>query len=247
MQIMQNRKIARLLSLSSLAIVAVLTGCPSTNKGTSDFNFTGFSVESASKKIFVHFDKAVSGKAGDKPVANKIMVKKDSGALEAAKYKLSVESGKLVITLVDAITPSSTYTVELKAGAVKDTKGKTNTAKERTLAPNLPPPSLVANNLAFEASSKKKLKLTFTKEVEIADTSKIKVKLQAKGAGAFKDAKATIKMDSDKKIVLLTLSTDATSKDKYKVVLEAGAVRDKASQKVNHEEISSAEKAYSGS
>ena len=245
----KNRKIVRLLFLALLTIALILTACPSADSSrvdsnaadsgdggssgggavSSKFNFTGLGLDSNTKKIIAYFDKDLSDKAADKPVASRITVKKGSDTLEWGEgkdYTLSVEDGRLIITLRDNLE-SVKYTVELQAGAVKDADGGTNTAstKDFTKGSTTAPEKASTDELIFDTSNSSKLKIAFKRDVTIGDASKIKVQWKASDSEDYGAASGTAAVDPEaRKVVVFTLDTPASNGNVFKVTVKPGAV-----------------------
>ena len=258
----KNRKIARLLFLASLAIAAILTACPSTDKDgekASGFKFRAVSSNTASRNIHVYFEKdlaaAAAADAKKKKAAHpdpaKIVIKDGSTTLDKADYSLAIGSSKeLVITIGSAkFTATKEYTVEIKAGAVKDGAAKsklTNAAKTIKVTPNHAIPTLKGSDsliLKSGDSNKKTLQLVFqTNSVEIIDAKKIHVELKTTEYG---DAEVTAKklLSSDKKIIEITLKNAYSSGQTYRVTVKPGAVKDASatSKLTNFEDLVSTE------
>ena len=250
----------RYIVLATFVIVAILTACPATDKGgagssnadngggsdpVSGPSFQNLGIDVAKKKIIVFFNTEISGT----PDASRITVKKGPITLKpTTNYTLAIEQGRLVIKLTVAPKESEQYTVELQGGAVKNAKGKSNTANtssdKKTLTVGIIP--AIAGSLAFQANSDTVLTLAFNTDIEIVDKAKIKVEVQAGGTGGFTAARATSVVDTTTTTQLnLTLGTAATHGNVYKVTVEAGAIKATESNLVNAGALSSSQTTYS--
>ena len=151
---MKKKVFGRLFFLAALVIIAVLTACPvadSIGDGVAEsgpmFEKLGID-DKDKKKIIVFFNTDISGTPDD----TKITVKRNGITLGKADYDLTIEKGRLVITLQAVPGTNEQYTVELQAGAVKDANGNGSTAntssRNKTISTILP--SIVPDSLAFK-------------------------------------------------------------------------------------------------
>ena len=125
------------------------------------------------------------------PDPDKIVIKDGSTTVAKADYTPKIGANKELVIEFEAskFTETKEYTVEIKAGAVKDGTAKsklTNAAKTIKVTPNHARPTLATGlNLIKKSgdSTNKILQLKFAKNVEIIDASKIKVKFKASSVG----------------------------------------------------------------
>ena len=251
---MKSIKIARLLFLAALAIVAVLTGCPAADSGGDDKGgdsvpgptFKNLGINIAEQKIIVFFNTDIQGTHD----ASRITLKKGSITLKlTTDYTLAIEQGTLVITLKVAPKENEQYTVELQGGAVKGAKGKASTANtssnKKTLTVGIIP-AITPDSLTFKPNSDTVLTLAFNTNIEIVAPAKIRVEVQAGGTGKFTAAGATSMVDTKNKTLLeLTLGTAATHNNIYRVRVGAGAIKAKESNLANTKELSSSQTTWS--
>ena len=110
-------------------------------------------------------------------------------------------------------------------------------------------PSITENSLTFKANSKTVLTLAFNTDIEIVDKTKIRVEVKAKGAVEFsKTPVSGSRVDTTrKKLLELTLSTNAVDGNIYKVKVGTGALKAKTSNLANKKELTSGEVTYSTS
>ena len=253
---MKSIKIARLLFLAALVIVAILTACPSADSGNADKGgdsvpgptFKNLGINLAEQKIIVFFNTDISGT----PDASKITLKKGSSTLKpTTDYTLAIEKGTLVMTLKVALKTGDKYTVELQGGAVKDAKGKASTANtssnNKTLTVGVIP-AIKPDYLTFRPNSKTVLTLAFNTNIEIVAPAKIRVEVQTGGTGKFTATPATSMVDTTTQTLLkLTLSTPATHNNVYKVKVGAGAIKAKESNLANTGALTSSQTTWSTS
>ena len=257
---MKSIKIKRLIFLAALVIVAVLTGCPPADSGGADNGgdskgdsvpgptFKNLGIDVAEKKIIVFFNTDISGT----PDASKISLKKGSITLKlTTDYTLTIEQGRLVMTLKVAPKENEQYTVELQGGAVQDANGKSSTANtssnNKTLTVGIIP-AITPDSLTFKANSNKILTLAFNTNIEIVAKAKIRVEVQTAGTRKFTAASATSMVDTKNKNRLeLTLGTPATHGNVYKVTVGAGAIKATESNLANTGALSSSQTTWSTS
>ena len=232
---MQNRKIARLLFLASLAIVAILTGCPPPESiQPSGLRFTGLGVDKTDKKkIYLYFDKALSNKVSYTPSfmaitkgSRKSELIDDGESGGGGDYRIiSTFNGRVTVRLIrENLVEGTLYGVKLQDWFISEQGGRDSAASTKYFfyGGNSPEKDEISP-LAFKGSSNTKMRLSFKDDVVIGDSSRIKVKVKPVD-GTYRDASGTFRADPPHRGIIFTLSTPARDGEEYKATVKPGAV-----------------------
>ncbi len=178
------------------------------------------------EKLVVLFSDPLASYEASKIVINKTVKGGTASKLALTKdYTLKLEGKTLVITFTKKVEKEEMYAVQIQAGGVKSTAGKTNERSEDKRVTINKEPELEIGLWYIDPAGGKKIIITFNEEIRILDASKIKA--QKKGADSYADIEVSsvAVKEADKSQLEIELKEGAKAQEKYKVIIEKGGIK----------------------
>ena len=194
----------------------IISSCPAPTgqNDLSPLKAVDFKLDSLKKELVLSFSETVA-----KFNAEKITPYKDDKALDSKTYDISLQDGKILIKLKDALTAGAVYTVALEEGAVTGSNGMLNDKLEQKNSPKAVTPSILVSSISVSTAAKT-ISLEFSTSVSLNKEDSIEVH---KGSEKLSAEKFTISGLPGQTLVVTLVDPIG---DVYSIKIPEGTLKD---------------------